>query len=240
MVNLDIISFLNRNKLYIIIGVLGLVVLMQCNSNSDLRLANNSLKKENNISKKKVVDYYKKINSLENTNNKIKDSVSRLKTINEKYKSQIAISNEKTKNNVELVKRFKPTDISKYYVDRYKDKEGVNLTEKGVCLSDTIAKKNIIELVEKDGLEVELKTTNKILENTDKIVVQKDSIIGNLEKQKEVFVSIVSEKDIQNKNNEEIIKYTQKQLQKEKRKKTFLIIGISALISSAIYQNVIK
>ena len=123
MVNLDIISFFNRNKLYIIIGVLGLVVLMQCNGNSDLKLVNNHLKKENKDSQKKVDSYYKVITSLEKTNSKIKDSVSRLKTINDKYKSQIAISNKKTKDGVEVVKNFKPTDISKYYVDRYKNKE---------------------------------------------------------------------------------------------------------------------
>ena len=68
----------------------------------------------------------------------------------------------------------------------------------------------------------------------------RDSIIGNLEKQKEIFVSIVSEKDKQNEINEETIQYNETQLRKENRKKTFLIIGISALISSAIYQNVIK
>ncbi len=240
MMNLDIIGYLKRNWKTILIIILLLLVIKQCDDDSELKSQNNSLKKENNESKKKVIVYYKDIKKLESTNAKFKDSIIDLIVLNGKYKSHIAISNTKTKNDIESVKGFKPNDIPKYYINRYKDKEGVALSDKGVSLSDTIAKKNIIELVEKDGLIVELETTNKILENTDKIVVQKDSIIGNLEKQKEVFVSIVSEKDKQNENNEQQIKNVEKSLRKEKRKKVFWLIGIGILLGETIYQNVNK
>ncbi|WP_262213619.1 hypothetical protein, partial [Escherichia coli] len=85
-------------------------------------------------------------------------------------KTETVYIENKTKSDVKKVPTLNTKQIANYYQTRYK--LPVTITQYGVSLSDTIAKKNIVELIEKDGCfqEVKLFKTQLQLEEQKGIV----------------------------------------------------------------------
>ncbi|MEN9487997.1 MAG: hypothetical protein RL494_262, partial [Bacteroidota bacterium] len=98
----------------------------------------------------------------------------------------------------------------------------------GVSLSDTIAKKNIVELIEKDGCFHEVKLFKVQLQLEEKKGIVKDTIIENITKANiDLHKAIFTQ--------EKIIDNAEKSLRKEKNKKTFWQVATGAVIVGAGY-----
>jgi hypothetical protein len=204
---------------YVAIILLSIIVLSTCNNEAHTQLANKSLKKDLKISDLKAQKYADRINVLY-------DSLTILERIKQKEKIKIVILKKEVKTKIEAVVSLKTKGIANYYQDRYK--LPVTITQYGVALTDTIAKKNIIELIQKDGLVKELKSTQNMLGIEENKGVVKDSIISNKS-------LIIVEKDNQLKTHSEIEKNLTKSVKSEKVKKNIWKITAAGILAGSIY-----
>jgi hypothetical protein len=122
-------------------------------------------------------------------------------------------------------------NIANYYQKRYSSP--VVITQYGVALSDSIAKKNIKETIEKDHCFQEIKLVKEVLSIEEKKGEVKDSINKNLTKS---FQEIEKANTAQT----EMIQNVEKSLKKEKRKKTFWKVATVAAISASAYLVITK
>jgi hypothetical protein len=193
---------INWNKVipYAIIVLLSIIILSTCTNNQKVQLANDSLKKEIKISDLKNEKYATRINTLN-------DSLIVLEQLKQREKTKIVTIVKEVKVQVEAVGSLNTKGIANYYQNRYK--LPVVITKYGVSLSDTLAKKNIVEVIERDGFKAELdlfkvqlkleekkgEVKDTIIKNKSLIIVEKDNIIGNhLEIEKNLTKSVKSEK----------------------------------------------
>lgn len=176
--------------------------------------------------KKEVKDLTTSADKYVAKNNELNGKIVLLEQQKQKVKTEIVYIKNKTKSDVKKVATLNTKQIGKYYQERYK--LPITITQYGVSLSDTIAKKNITELIQKDGCfqEVELFKTQLQIEEKKGIV--KDTIIGNITKanidlHKAVFVQ------------DKIIDNAEKSLRKEKRNKTFWKVTSGIILAGAGY-----
>jgi flagellar biosynthesis chaperone FliJ len=219
----------------IIILVLVFLCYTQCTGNSDLELANSSLKSEVKTyisNAKQLVD---KNNALEEDKVKYQDSISDLKTEVKKKQSQIVDVNKKVIRKVNEVRTLKYREIARYYVDRYKMPKEVKSTNLGTALTDTLAKLNITELVRYDGLKDKLKITKEVLSLEKNISVKKDSIISSVEKQNVNLELAIKENEKAIDSQSKIIDNTEKMFKKQKRKTTFYKITTVIAVVTGSY-----
>jgi hypothetical protein len=212
---------INWNKVipYSIIVLLSIIVLSTCKNSQKLELANDSLKKEIKISDLKAEKYANRINALN-------DSLIVLERMKQREKIKIVTIVKEVQTKIEAVGSLNTKGIANYYQNRYK--LPVTITQYGVALTDTIAKKNIIELVQKDGLVKELQSTQTMLSIEEKKSVVKDSIIYN-----KSFIIIEKDKVIS--NHLEIEKNLNKSIKSEKVKKNIWKITAVGILGGAAY-----
>jgi hypothetical protein len=212
-------SIFYENLEKILIAILVIVVLNTCTNTQKTQLANDTLKEKIKISNLKADKYIKRINALNYNLIKLEQSKQREKTkivtvIKEVEKKITALGSLNTKG------------IATYYQERYK--LPVVITQYGVSLNDTIAKKNIVELIQKDGLVKELGLTKNVLSIEEKKGTVKDSIISNKS-------LIIFEKDNIINSHQEIEINLNKSLRKEKVKKNFWKFTSTAILIGAGY-----
>jgi len=159
-------------------------------------------------------------------NNALNDKITLLETQKQKVKTEIVYIQNKTKSDVKKVPALNTKQIANYYQERYK--LPVTITQYGVSLPDTIAKKNIVELIEKDGCFAEVKLFKVQLQLEEKKGIVKDTIIGNLTNANTDLHKAVFAQD-------KIIENTEKSLRKEKRNKTFWKVVSGAILTGAGY-----
>ena len=212
---------INWNKVipYSIIVLLSIIVLSTCKNSQKLELTNNSLKKDIKISDLKAEKYANRINALN-------DSLIVLERSKQREKLVVKTIVKEVQTNIQAVGSLNTKGIANYYQNRYK--LPVTITQYGVALTDTIAKKNIIELVQKDGLVVELQSTQTMLSIEEKKSVVKDSIISNKS-------LIIVEKDKQLKTKDEIEKNLTKSVKSEKVKKNIWKITAVGVLAGSVY-----
>jgi hypothetical protein len=212
---------INWNKVipYSIIVLLSIIVLSTCKNSQKLELTNNSLKKDIKISDLKAEKYANRINALN-------DSLVILERRKQREKIKIVTIVKEVQTKIEAVGSLNTKGIANYYQNRYK--LPVTITQYGVALTDTIAKKNIIELVQKDGLVVELQSTQNLLGLTEKESVIKDSIISNKS-------LIIVEKDKVIDSHLEIEKNLNKSIKSEKVKKNIWKVTAIGIFGGAAY-----
>lgn len=204
---------------YLLIIILSFFLFRSCNGNKELQIANRDLKLE---VKELVITADKYVAK----NNALSDKITLLETQKQKIKKEIIYVQNKTKSDVKKVPALSTKQIANYYQERYK--LPVTITQYGVSLPDTIAKKNIVELIEKDGCFHEVKLFKVQLQLEEKKGIVKDTIIENITKanidlHKAVFAQ------------EKIINNAEKSLRKEKNKKTFWQVAAGAVIVGAGY-----
>lgn len=92
---------------------------------------------------------------------------------------------------------------------------------------------NIADVIGGKQAVKELDLTYSELLNTQNIVVQKDSIIGQHQKKEVNFNGMLAEKDIQAEANKQVIKAQQKSIRTEKTKKNVnkIILGASIILN---------
>jgi hypothetical protein len=194
-------------------------VLSTCKNSQKLELVNDSLKKDIKISDLKAEKYANRINALN-------DSLIVLERLKQREKIKIVTITKEVEAKIQSVGSLNTKNIANYYQNRYK--LPVTITQYGVALTDTIAKKNIIELVQKDGLVVELQSTQNLLGLTGKESVIKDSIISNKS-------LIIVEKDKQLKTKDEIEKNLTKSVKSEKVKKNIWKVTAVGVLAGSVY-----
>ena len=217
-INLSRINWLQTSS-YIAIIILSILLFRNCQDNEKLQLANSNFKQELKISDLKIEKHVNRINALN-------DSLVILNKLKQREKVKIVTVTKEVEKKIQSVGSLTTKGIANYYQDRYK--LPIVITKYGISLSDTIAKKNIVELVQKDGLVLELNHTKNILniaenqsEIKDGIVILKDSIISENAKQ------IASHLEIEKNLN--------KQVKSERAKKTMWQILSGAILVGAGY-----
>jgi hypothetical protein len=162
---------------YVVIAILCFILFNKCNDDNS-KLANDLQKQKEKVSNINIDKYIDKINALN-------DSLSVLNNRKKKESIKIVTIIKEVEAKSKDIENLTTTEISKFYQKRYNDK--VVITKYGTSLKDSTAKKNIIELIQKDGLTKELTITQDILAIEEKKGVVKDSIIIHKD-------SIISEK----------------------------------------------
>lgn len=204
---------------YLVILVLSFFLFRSCQGNEELNIANRDLRYE-------VKELVASADKYANKVNELNDKIVQLENQKQKVKTEIVFVQKKTDTAIKKVPTLTTKQIANYYQERYK--LPVTITQYGVSLSDTIAKKNIVELIEKDGCFQEIKLFKTQLQLEEKKGILKDTIIGNITKanidlRKAVFAQ------------EKIIDNAEKSLRKEKNKKTFWQVAAGAVIVGAGY-----
>lgn len=173
---------------YITIIILSILLFQKCDNNKIAYIK---------ISKLQEQKYVNHINTLN-------DKITVLNRLKQVEKTKIVTVIKEVEKKIVSVGTLNTKGIANYYQDRYK--LPIVITKYGVSLSDTIAKKNIVELIKKDGLVLELNHTKNILniaENQlnikDEIIVMKDSVIVEKDKIENILTkSVKSERTKKN------------------------------------------
>ena len=217
-INLSRINWLQTSS-YIAIIILSILLFRNCQDNEKLQLANSNFKQELKISDLKIEKHVNRINALN-------DSLVILNKLKQREKVKIVTVTKEVEKKIQSVGSLTTKGIANYYQDRYK--LPIVITKYGISLSDTIAKKNIVELVQKDGLVLELNHTKNILKITENQSEIKDGIVILKD-------SIISEKDKQIDSYFKIEKNLNKSIKIEKSKKTFWQITAVGILGGSIY-----
>lgn len=209
---------------YIVILVLSFFLFKSCQGSNELKLANDDLKKEVKELVASADDHVAK-------NNALNDKITLLEKQKQKVKTEIDYIQNKAKSDIEKVTSLNSSQIAKYYQERYK--LPIVITQYGVSLSDTVAKKNTVELIEKDGCFEEIKLVRTELQIEEQKGVLKDSVNGNL-----VNANILLKEAVTDQNK--IIDNAEKSLRKEKNKKAFWQVTTAAVIVAAGYLLIVE
>ena len=217
-INLSRINWLQTSS-YIAIIILSILLFRNCQDNEKLQLANSNFKQELKISDLKIEKHVNRINALN-------DSLVILNKLKQREKVKIVTVTKEVEKKIQSVGSLTTKGIANYYQDRYK--LPIVITKYGISLSDTIAKKNIVELVQKDGLVLELNHTKNILNIAEKQLNIKEGVLILKD-------SIISEKDKQIDSHFKIEKNLNKSIKIEKSKKTFWQITAVGILGGSIY-----
>lgn len=215
----SILVWINNNWSKIILVILAILLFRTCQGSKEAQLANKELITKNELSIVKEQKYKANINYL-------KKSLIALNKLKQAEKIKIVTVVKEVEKKVEAVGSLNTKGIANFYQNRYK--LPIVITQYGVSLSDSIAKKNIVELIQKDGLVLELNHTKNILNNAEKQLNIKDGVLILKD-------SIISEKDKQIDSHFKIEKNLNKSIKIEKSKKTFWQITAVGILGGSIY-----
>lgn len=190
---------------YIAVFFLAFLLFKSCQTNNDVQLTNNVLKKE--------------IKQITENNKDLNGKIAQLEKQKQKTNTKIVYIQNKAKKSIEKVAKLSTIQLADFYAKRYDNEP--EITENGVILIDTVAKMNIVELMQKDLCEIEIEFIKDNLKITEQQSMIKDTIIDN-------FGKSITE-------HQKIIKNTEKLLRKEKVKKNFWKLTGSAILIGAGY-----
>jgi len=198
---------------YVTVFLLAFLLFKSCQTNNDVQLTNNVLKKEvKNITKE-----------LTEKNKDLQVKIGQLQKQKQKTNTKIVYIQNKAKKDIEKVAKLSTIQLADFYAKRYDiDPE---ITENGVILIDTVAKQNIVELIQKDACVNEIEFVKDNLKITEQQSMIKDTIIDNFGK------SLTEHQKVMN----EIVKNAEKSLRKEIVKKNFWKLTSFGVLSGAIY-----
>jgi len=149
-------NFLKSNWKNIALILLVLFVFFQCNSNEVAFAEAKFQKKEAEKHLANAELFKKKNEDLIEKEIKYQDTIASLEIKNSEVKTKIVEIKRKGAIEIERVKKFKSSEIANYIKSRYKASETeVVTTQSGTNISDTIAKKIIVEVTEGDICEIE-------------------------------------------------------------------------------------
>lgn len=213
-------DFFFKNWSKIAVVVLILLLLLQCNNNSQA-IAEAKYQKIEAEKHLANADLFQKKNEfLIEKEAKYLDTIATLESKNSQVQKQIVYVKEKGKTEIERIKKFKSSEIAKYIQQRYKsDQNNVSTISNGTIISDTIAKKIIIEVAQGDTCNEEVFGLNEIIFNDKEIFKQKDGIISNVKKQNVNLLSAIDEYKQADELKSNALKNTEKAFRKERNKK---------------------
>jgi hypothetical protein len=216
--------WIKENWQIIAITLLLLVVLFQCN-NSQPSLAD--------AHKDNATQFQQKARTeVVQSNDIIKD----YKILIKKKDAEIlklkkdSIKNSKSVNSkLSDLRRYNNSDIAKYYIDRYNQPQAIkSVSTNEVTIKDTLSRFIISDLIKYDGVKYDY----KILTKEYSIVNSKFELANNTIDALKVNINNISSAYESSINENKLaIKEVEKQLRKEKRKKTlYKITTVAAII----------
>ena len=213
-------EFLVKNWSKIAVVVLLILLTIKCNENNNNVLKAKFQKQEAEKNLQNANLFEQKNNYLQEKESKYLDTIALLETKNKDVVYKIIEIKEKGKTEIEKIKKFKSSEIAEYIKTRYKtDQNNAYTIDKGTVLSDTIAKKVIIEITEGDTCSEEVYGLNEIIFNNKEIINQKDNIILNSKEQNTNLSSAIDQYKIANELKSNALKNTEKAFKKERNKK---------------------
>lgn len=221
---IELRSWFAKNWSYVALGISLIFLFKSCECGKELKLANDGLKKE-------VKELVASADKYVAKNNALYDKITLLETQKQKVKTEIVYIQKQTDTAIKKVPTLNTKQIANYYQERYK--LPVTITQYGVSLSDTIAKRNIVELIEKDGCFQEVKLFKTQLQIEEKKGVLKDTIISNITKANIDLHRAVFTQD-------KIIDNAEKSVRKEKNKKNFWKVTSGVILAGAGYLLITK
>jgi len=234
-------NFLKSNWKNIALILLVLFVFFQCNNNEVALTEAKFQKKEAEKHLANAELFQQKNEALIEKEAKYLDTIANLESKNNDVQKQIVIVKEKGKVEIERIKKFKSSEIAKYIQDRYKtDQNNVATTSNGTIISDTIAKKIIVEVTEGDICQEEVFGLNEVIYNNEKIIEQKDGIISNVKEQNVNLLSAIDEYKAADELKSNALKNTEKAFKKERLKKNFWKVTSAAILVGAGYLIIAK
>lgn len=225
MVNTTIIKqWVVTNWAIIALVIVSFFLFKSCQGSKELSLVNEIFKKDIELSQTKIASYKKE-------NQVLRIKVDSLEKVKIKIKTQIVEVEKKTENDIKKVSSFTTKMIATYFKDRYK--LPVTITQYGVALNDTIGKKNITELVQKDGCFAERIFLKDIIQTSEVQLSTKDTIIDKFKKigWEQEKINLIQKKLIQNQEDS---------FKKERNKKTFWQVTTGLAIGVATYSLISK
>ena len=228
-------NFLKSNWKNIALILLVLFVFFQCNSNEVAFAEAKFQKKEAEKHLANAELFQQKNESLIEKETKYLDTIANLEKKNSEVKTKIIEVKRKGAIEIERVKKFKSSEIAKYIQDRYKtDQNNVATISNGTIISDTIAKKMIVEVTEGDICQEEVFGLNEIIYNDKEIFKQKDGIISNVKEQNVNLLSAIEEYKKADELKSNALENTEKAFKKERFKKNFWKGTTVVVITTAI------
>lgn len=220
---------------HLVIASLAIFIYLKMNENTKLSYTVKAQKEQAKSYAEKAKEYAKEADALKKQVPKLKSNVIALEKNNHLKDLEIGLLKNKVKAKLDVVSHYNSNDIALYYQKRYNDKKGVVLTQYGVALTDTIAKESISELTLFDGAKQELVLTKDKLNTTERIVVLKDTIISNVERQNTKLSLAINENNKALDKKDDVIKSTEKMFRHERNKKNFWKITAFGILGSGIY-----
>lgn len=209
---------------YVITIVLCLLLFNKCGNEESLLNENKSLSQE-------VKQYELEAKKYVEKNNALNEKIVVLESLKQKVKKEIVYVQKETKAKLEKVPSLTTKQQAIYYQNRYK--KPMVVTQYGVALPDSVAKKNIKETIERDGCFEEIKLVKDELAIEEQKSAVKDTISSNLTK---ANVELNKANHIQ----KQVIESTEKSFRREKRKKTVWQVVAGVAISIATYIAAVK
>lgn len=232
-------KWIQKSLPYVIIVVLMLLLLVKCNNTETLEIEKAILKNHIVESNKKVYEKIKENINIQKSIDKYKDTIAFLDGQNQKKQLEIQRLNKQRDEDLSKVSQYTDDQLLKFYVDRYKAKNEIFQTPKGIEFYKPITTKIALDLTDYDYID------NMLIETTDMLAIEKtsnvlkDSIINNLEVKEKNINFVVKEKDFIIDNQDEIIKNQEKSLKKEKRKNILYKYALPISIIAGIATGVI-
>lgn len=234
-------NFFKSNWKNIALILLVLFVFYQCNNNEAVLSEVKFQKEEAEKHLANAELFQKKNELLIEKEEKYKDTIANLEAKNSEVKTKIIEVKRKGAIEIERIKKFKSSEIANYIQSRYKtDQNNVSTTSNGTIISDTIAKKIIIEVQEGDTCSEEVFGLNEVIYNNEKIIEQKDGIISNVKEQNVNLLSAIDEYKIADELKSNALNNTEKAFKKEKNKKNFWKVTSAAILVGAGYLIIAK
>ena len=225
---------------YVVMIVLAFILLIQRAHVSGLSVAIEHQKEIAAESYNKSKLFLNEANKLKEKGLKLNENIANLKKDSLRSAIKIKRLNVILSEKLSEIKQYKTNDIASYYMKRYKANKGVVITQHGVSLNDTIAIKNISELVTFDNTKEELKIVKGEVINKNEIIKEQDKVIINSEQQNNTLNLSIIEINKAFENSEATAKANEKLYKKEKTKKNLWKVVSGAVLAGATYLVIFK
>ena len=211
-------KWLQKYLPYVVIVVLMLLLLVKCNSTETLEAEKAVLEYKIKESESKISEKIKENEFIQKNIDKYKDTVAFLDGQSQKKQAEIEKLEKERREKSSKVSQYTDDQLVKFYIDRYKAKNQIFQTPKGIEFHSPITKQIALDLTDYDYVDKLLIETTDMLGKEKTSGIFKDSIINNLEVKEKNLNFVVKEKGLIIDNQDEIIKNQEKSLTKEKRK----------------------
>jgi len=242
MIQIDLLKtkdFLFKYLPHVICVILAMMLLMKCNSSSELKTENEIIKKEVFLSKKLLKEVLRENKIKDKEIQEQKKAISFLDNQTQKKQARIIELRTENKYLKSSVNKYTTDDLVKFYIKRYNAPKKVFKTNLGIVFKDTIGKLIAADLIDYGFKVKELDLTKDILGNEIQVSKIKDTIINNLESQKKNLNFAIEEQGLIIDNQQVLADNQEKIIKKQTRTQNLLKISIPIVAILGVLSGVL-